>query len=212
MFKNDEELKNCKDCKKEISVNAKKCCHCGSYQNWMRFFNQSLLVTGFILTWVSIWAASPIADLLDEKRADIRVSILEGDYSNIVFMMSNVGSRAAGLAQIEIESKSRTWYLHTKLDKKLIEPGKAYILKGHNEFGLPSFVSHEIRTYLSKRYSNLKFDNNCKLVIQYVQMNGVKEYMYYPFRCGIGDIKLGDSRIGKEKHNKEKSADQKDGG
>jgi hypothetical protein len=126
-----KELNNCRECKQTINVGATKCHHCGAYQNWLRFLGTSALLAGFVLTWVSIWAAPPIKQMLEAKRADIKVSILDGDFSHMTFMISNTGNQPAGLAQIEIESKlkhgSGSWYLYSDLDKKLIEPGKAYV-------------------------------------------------------------------------------------
>jgi hypothetical protein len=182
-------MKICRDCKKEIPIDAKKCFQCGAYQNWMRYFNQSLLIAGFLLTWLSIWAAPPIVKMLDSQRADINVSILEGDHTQITFMIANSGSQPAGLSQIEIESKTTSdlyssWYLKTKLDKSLLEPGKAYIVEANNGSTVPAAVSHEIQSAMSHMH-DIEMDKNCRLVVQYVQMSGTKEYLYHPFSCDV---------------------------
>lgn len=138
-------------------------------------------MAGFVLTWVSIWAAPPIKEMLEAKRADIKVSILEGDFAHMVFMISNTGNQPAGLAQIEIESKlkhgSGSWYLYSELDKKLLEPGKAYIVKASNGSAVPAAIPHEIQAALGQR-GMLEKAKTCNLVIQYVQISGTKEYMY----------------------------------
>lgn len=176
----------CRECKNPINTGATKCHYCGAYQNWYRFLRSGALLAGFILTWASIWAAPPVKDMLEEKRAEIQVSILEGDFSNIVFMISNTGSQPAGLAQIEIESKiksgSGAWFLYSELDKKLLEPGKAYIVKASNGSAVPAAIPYEFQESLRQR-GVLEKSKTCNLVIQYVQMNGTKEYLYYPFPC-----------------------------
>ena len=62
-------------------------------------------------------------------------------------MVSNVGNRAAGLAQITIESRNRktsaTWYLTSDLDKKIIEPGKSYMIKASNGGEVPAVLPLE---------------------------------------------------------------------
>lgn len=176
----------CRDCKQPINAGASKCHHCGAHQNWLRFLGTGALVAGFVLTWVSIWAASPVKEMLEAKRADIRISILEGDFSQMVFMISNTGTQPAGLAQIEIESKLEHgpgfWYLYSELDKKLLEPGKAYIVKASNGSAVPAAIPHEIQAVLSQR-GMLDKTKTCNLVVQYVQMSGAKEYLYHPFPC-----------------------------
>jgi len=179
-------MNNCRDCKQPIKIDATKCHHCGTYQNWFRFLGTSVLLAGFVLTWVSIWAAPPIKQMLEAKRADIKVSILEGDFSHMTFMISNTGNQPAGLAQIEIESKlkhgSGSWYLYSELDKKLIEPGKAYVVKASNGSVVPAAVPHEVQAILAQRDLSA-MEKKCNLIIQYVQMNGTKECLYYPFLC-----------------------------
>ena len=48
-------MNNCRDCRNPIHHGAKKCHHCGSYQNWIRHLNTFALFTGFFLTLLSIW-------------------------------------------------------------------------------------------------------------------------------------------------------------
>ena len=155
-------MSSCRECKQPLNQEAIKCHECGAYQNWRRFVSSSGLLAGFVLTWVSIWAAPPIKELLESKRADIKVSILKGDHSHVTFMVSNVGNRSAGLSQIEIEStpknKSISWYLYSELDNKLIEPGKAYIVKASNGSVIPSAIPHELRRIMPEKA-------NCNLVI-----------------------------------------------
>ncbi len=178
-------MKECRDCIQPIKDKAIKCNHCGAYQNWLRFIGTGTLLAGFVLTWISIWAASPIKDAIEPKHADLKISILDSDYSHITFMISNVGNRSAGLVQIEIEAKGEfgptTWYLNSELDKQLLDPGKAYIVEASNNHAIPKAHSQEVQAYLSGK--GIKFEKNCDLVLQYVQLNGNKEYLYYSFPC-----------------------------
>lgn len=179
-------MNHCRYCKQLINASATKCHHCGAYQNWLRFLGTGALVAGFVLTWVSIWAAPPIKEMLETKQAEIKVSILEGDFSHMVFMISNAGTQPAGLAQNEIESTlkhgSGSWYLYSELDKKLLEPGKAYIVKASNGSAVPAAIPHEIQAVLSEK-GMLDKAKTCNLVVQYVQLSGRKEYLYHPFPC-----------------------------
>lgn len=183
----------CRECKEPINDGATKCPHCTAQQNWFRLFGNGAVLAGLALALVSIWTAKPIVEFFDAKKADINVSILDGDNLHMIFMVSNTGSRPAGLLQIEIQSKTKggtgSWYLRSDLDKKLIEPGKAYVLNASNGSVIPSPISHEIRSVLHDK--NISAES-CDLVLQYVQMNGTKVYQYFPFPCYPVDMNVGD--------------------
>lgn len=184
----------CRECKEPINIGATRCHHCSAHQSWLRFLGNGAMTAGALaLTLVSIWAAQPIKDFFDPQKADINVSILEGNALHTIFMVSNTGSRPAGLVQIGIESKLKggtgTWYLSSELDKKLIEPGKAYVLKASNGSVIPTPVSHEVLAVLSGKVA---IKENCALVLQYVEMNGTKIYKHFPFVCHTPVIDNGD--------------------
>ncbi|TOK92009.1 hypothetical protein, partial [Vibrio parahaemolyticus] len=76
-----------------------------------------------ILTWLSIWTAPPIKELFVEYKAEMKISILEGDHTQLTFMLSNVGNSPAALSRINIYNVeqsgiSTTAYLQSKLDNQ----------------------------------------------------------------------------------------------
>jgi len=177
-------MKDCCECKEEIRSDAKRCMHCGTAQNWLRYVTKSAVLSTSFLTLVSIWAAQPIKDAINPTRADINVSILDSDFGHMTFMLSNTGNRPAGLAQIEIESPGGanyiTSFLRSNLDHQLMEPGRAYVVSASNGTAIPEAVPPEILGSLRRSIASKP---NCRLVLQYVQMSGQKEYLYYPFVC-----------------------------
>lgn len=179
------QAKLCCECSQSIKIASKKCHHCGSYQNWYRFIGIYAVIAGFILTIISILAAQPIKDLIENKRADLKVSILKSDHTSMVFMLSNIGKRPAGLVQIDIESRNmsgnlKSWFLESDIDESLIEPDKAYIIKGSNDGVIPQHIPHEVQAAMKDQKIVGK---TCDLVVNYIQLNGQKEKLIYPFRC-----------------------------
>lgn len=174
----------CRECKQSINAGATRCHHCTAHQNFFRFLNNGTLIVGLVLALLSVMAAQPVVNFFDPKKAEINVSILEGDSLHTVFMVSNTGSRPAGLQQVTINSKtvggSGTWYLRSELDKKLLEPGKAYVLNASNGSVIPAPVPHEIKAILYGKNINPK---TCNLVLEFVQMNGTKVFQSTPFPC-----------------------------
>ena len=188
----------CRECKQKINVNATRCHYCGANQDWMRYITGRLgllTLTALLVSLVTILTAQPIRDRFVAKRADISVSILEGDGLYTTFMVSNVGNRAAGLAQITIESRNRktsaTWYLTSDLDKKIIEPGKSYMIKASNGGEVPAVLPLEEASAIKTVINDVS--PNYNLVLSYFQANGRKEVLYIPFvgRPTINEIRSG---------------------
>lgn len=177
-------MNQCRECRETINAGATRCHHCSAHQNWIRFFNNGTLFAGLVLALLSITTAQPVVSFLDSKKAEITVSILEGDHLHTVFMVSNTGSRPAGLQQVTINANtiggSGTWYLHSELDKKLLEPGKAYVLDASNGSVIPSPIPHEINAVLYGK--NFK-PETCQLVLEFVQMDGTKAIQSTSFPC-----------------------------
>lgn len=176
----------CIECKSDLISGAKKCARCGAFQNWRRYTNPIVIVTGFILTWISIWTAPPVKEIFTKHKAEMRISIFEGDFSYLKFMLSNIGNSPAALSEIRISAVldsglKASWYLNSELDKKLIKPNQAHIVTASNSFVIPSVVSHEFLTIYRERYGS--FPKNCNLILEYVQLSGAKEYFSTPFAC-----------------------------
>ncbi len=183
----------CCECKETLNEGALRCHSCGSYQNWKRFLNFGHLSAGLFLICVSILAAPPIAKLFHEDKVDFKISILEGDMLKFKFMLANAGNLPAALTKIEIENnveRGGTWYVESDLKNKLIAPGKAYIITASNGSAIPEPIDHEVRCIYNDRFGK-PIKNNCNLVIKYIELNGTKAYLYYPFPCRI-PIKISD--------------------
>lgn len=170
----------CCDCKNQIHDGAKKCHHCGSYQNWIRHFNTFALFTGFSLTLLSIWTIPFINGAFQSKQAELATSIIGGEYNKLEFMIANTGNQPAAITSIEIDSKFSTWYLDNQLAGSLLEPGQAKVLNASNGAPIPSPLSPQVENILDSR-GELK--KNCTLVIQYVELNGSNKAFNYPFSC-----------------------------
>ncbi|AMG07163.2 hypothetical protein J8A20_06925 [Vibrio parahaemolyticus] len=181
-----EKLSQCIECKSELKAGAKKCAQCGAVQNWRRYVSPVVITAGFILTWLSIWTAPPIKELFVEYKAEMKISILEGDHTQLTFMLSNVGNSPAALSRINIYNVeqsgiSTTAYLQSKLDNQLLNPNEAHVVTASNRSAIPSAIPHEIIAAYTERYGVI--EKNCHLILEYVQLNGTKEHLYFPFAC-----------------------------
>ncbi|MCM7883829.1 hypothetical protein [Enterobacter sichuanensis] len=179
----------CRDCRNPIHHGAKKCHHCGSYQNWIRHLNTFALFTGFFLTLLSIWTIPFINGVFQSKQAEIVTSIISGESNKLHFMIANNGNQPAAITSIEIDSKMSfgigTWYLDNQLDGTLLEPGQAKVLNASNGAPIPSPLPYEIQTILNSKDDVPK---NCTLIIQYVELNGSNKSFTYPFMCSPFEV------------------------
>lgn len=183
-------MRLCCECKETIKLNATKCFHCSSVQGWRRLLRAPLIFFGFALTIVSIWAADPIKQILDPKTANIRPSIISGDYRQIKIMLTNLGTRSATVISLEISARTKqghigTWYLITDLDGKLLEPKKSFIVTASNGEKIPSFVERFRSNSLKKLYN---YPDNCILLVNYLEVNGQETSASYPFMCDPVEI------------------------
>lgn len=179
----------CCACQEEINLNATRCKHCSAVQGWRRFIGSPLILSGFTLTLISIWAAEPVKKLLDPQKAEIQISLTGGDHLHTDFMISNYGSRPATLEKIQIQSKTKhgyaTWYLQSKMDGKLLDSGKTYIVNASNGSVIPGVIEHERKQILKSKFG---FAENCELLINYIETNGTKIILSYPFMCDPVDF------------------------
>ncbi|MET3433554.1 hypothetical protein ABIC71_003056 [Herbaspirillum seropedicae] len=192
-----ESKKECVECAQPIKLRAKRCNHCASYQSALRRYLQMIvLTTGFALTTLTIYLLPPVKEMIEPQKADIKVSVVDSDFKAISFMIANVGNQTAAITQVQLETKAESGYhsvhyLKSDIDHSLLDPGKAKIVKASNGYLVPEAVSHEVRQMLANQ--NIKLEESCELVIQYIQLSGTKFYKQFPFACRLidrGDIKI----------------------
>jgi len=187
----------CVACREVVNKDATKCHHCGALQGWRRWVAGPVVISSLLLTVISIWAAEPVKRLFDSQVADIKVSFLKGDSYNTTFMLANVGTKPAGLAGVEIKTTTEeglsTWHiLDDDLKGKLINPGKAYVVKAFNGSIIPSVIPPEINEVLRAR---LHMKENCFLQVKYVELNGSAVTRSFPFFCQPVDLRVGGGLI-----------------
>lgn len=173
-------LKKCRACKRLIDDYATKCQHCSSEQSWQRFLGNPLTI-GITLTLISIWISEPVKKLFDPATSDITVSILSGDSLNIALMISNIGTRSAGITGISMktEGSNATWYLYNRSGDNLIEPGKSYLINASNG----SAIHSPYPPFISEQLARQGMHKNCWLSVDRIEMNGTQNTSKIPFFC-----------------------------
>ncbi|MBY8957122.1 hypothetical protein J1G18_07475 [Pseudomonas sp. MIS38] len=178
-------MKECYACKEEIKDKAVKCRHCSAIQGWMRLLSAPIVITGLVLTIVSIYASEPIKKFLDPKSAVIEAVIPSGNFHQISITLTNEGTRTATLLNFKIEGRTNqgrmtSYRLKSDLDGKLIEPGKPYAAIASNSELIPSFIERMRSAPLKEMHG---FKENCRLLIDYVDFNGQELIKPFPFMC-----------------------------
>jgi len=178
-------MSQCCECKEEIRDDAIRCRHCSSIQGWRRILRAPWLTCTLMLTIVSILAAEPVKNFLDPKKADIQPAITDGDFYRTNITLTNKGTRAATLVSIKIEGRSKdglstTWYLRSNLDGQILEAGKSYVTTASNGDLIPGFVNRMRSAPLKQIHG---FSENCRLLIDYTDINGQEFILPYPFMC-----------------------------
>lgn len=176
----------CRACMEIIHVDASRCHHCGQIQGWRRFIGSPTSIVALILSLLSIAATKPVEKLFDAERADFQVSITGGDFYAAQLMIFNIGSKPATLDGLEIMSKSNgrstTWYLNSSTDGEILESGKSYKIKATNSGLIPKIVEPEFSAILQSKFN---FEDNCLLIVKYIEVTGQKVIRSQPFMCDL---------------------------
>ncbi|UST71407.1 MULTISPECIES: hypothetical protein [Pseudomonas] len=177
-------MKQCDECKESIKINATRCHHCTVLQGWRRLIKIPLIMLTVILTVASIFSSEVIKKITDPKTAIIQSVIIDGSNREVAFMVTNEGSRAATLSNVKIEGQttegySASYLMKSDLDGKLLEPSHTYrgLATGYI---IPKPVEHQRSIPLKEIYG---FADNCRLLIEYVDINGQHIIRPYPFMC-----------------------------
>ncbi|MBD9545245.1 MULTISPECIES: hypothetical protein [unclassified Pseudomonas] len=122
---------------------------------------------------------------MDPQKASMLAAITDGDYSKINITLTNAGTRAATLKNMKIEGTTKQgqlalWFLNSSLDGAILEPGKSYVTVASNVDRIPGIVEPMRSVPLRKMYG---FTDNCRLLIEYVDVNGQGFIYPYPFMC-----------------------------
>lgn len=107
--------KHCRICDELISLHAKKCIHCGSYQNWRRFLAVSSAIAfglSLFATSVAVWPV--VREAWRRPDSDIRVVSVPRIQSGHVFLLvTNYGKKPGTLdivtLNLPIEGPNRIW-------------------------------------------------------------------------------------------------------
>lgn len=178
-------MKQCCECKENINLEASRCRHCTAIQGWRRLVRAPIIIAGLVLTIVSIVASEPIKKFFDQKNASIQAVVTDGDFYKTNITLTNEGTRAATLQNIKIEGMTNqghlaSYYLTSDLDGKLIEPGKSYVTTATSNHLVPRFIERMRSMPLKEMYG---FKENCRLLIDYIDVNGEEIIRPYPFMC-----------------------------
>ncbi|WP_193427666.1 hypothetical protein [Pseudomonas citronellolis] len=167
-----------------IHAEASRCHHCGQIQGWRRFIGSPTSIVALVLSLLSIAATKPVEKLFDAERANFQISITGGDFTAAQLMVLNIGSKPATLDAMEIMSKSngssKTWYLYSSTDGEILEPGKSYKIKATNPSLIPKVIEPERSAVLKSQFA---FEDNCLLIVKYIEVTGQKIVRSQPFMC-----------------------------
>ncbi|WP_182375328.1 MULTISPECIES: hypothetical protein [Pseudomonas] len=174
----------CQACLEPIHIKANRCFHCGQIQGWRRFIGSPTSIVALILSLLSIAATKPVEKLFDAERADLQISITGGDFSAAHLMILNIGTKPATVYAMEIMSKSsgsaKTWYLYSSTNEEILEPGKTYKIKASNSGLIPMVIEPEHSSILKSQFA---YEDNCLLIVKYIEVTGQKGVRSQPFMC-----------------------------
>lgn len=141
---NQDSIKRCRDCNEEINSDAKKCRHCGSYQNWQYRLNLSNSVIALLIALISVSTLFTQVVIQAAKKDNSSVIMVFQGIENdkITILASNTGNRPAIIRSVELyiytdESRQTVFYLSP-------------FQSGPNSRGLPEQKQKEVYLNIQK--------------------------------------------------------------
>ncbi len=120
----------CKICLSEMKVGAKKCLICNSYQDWRRYFNNSVMILSLLIALISvITTGGPIIkSLFVQDRSAVHFSILNCENDKIQIVSSNLGNRAGILKGVTLnilsnDTEKKSVVLTWGNENPVVKPG-----------------------------------------------------------------------------------------
>lgn len=174
----------CKDCRKPIALDAKRCFHCGSFQSGVSRHNTNIaLFSALLVACLTLVAAKPVWDYVNERKAEIHLTQLEcGEIDHYCFLVSNKGNSDAFLTEAYLTTASKpdtTYILNHDQKHKIVESGKALkvISKISNE--APPMIPYELQFDVK----GIEFPKLCSVELKYIQVSGVEDSVFKKFSC-----------------------------
>jgi hypothetical protein len=96
--------KACTTCGEEIAASARKCTHCGTWQDWRRYLVFSNTILALLVALVSVTAVTGpvIRDLLITKDSHLISSFVGVIDNEAVFTVANSGNRPGSVGEARI--------------------------------------------------------------------------------------------------------------
>lgn len=106
-----KENKRCRICGEDIKLAARKCVHCGSWQDWRGSIGMSATILSLLVALVSVTTAllPAMTDFLRTDDSSFRFSFQRSSKQGFAILVSNIGRRpgSVGSALIDLSSKKQ---------------------------------------------------------------------------------------------------------
>ena len=159
MVSSTDKFIQCIICKEKIHIDAIKCPHCGSFQNWRRHLGISSSFLSIMVAFISVLTVfiTVMSDSTIKNDSDVNASIIswQRTYFNdlgaltqvliVEALVTNSGKKPAAIKAFSIKGagEKQFQYLrsgpleytdmhpHREIKAQIVEPGKTLLLKHH---------------------------------------------------------------------------------
>jgi hypothetical protein len=169
----EQTQKLCRTCSQLIPSLAKKCTHCGDFQDWRSHLGMSTTVLSLLVALVSVSSqAIPVilSAIKPEASAEIRATLQGSDRFFLTILATNTGQLTGGVNRVYISAKNRSavWFQ---------EPNTFPVFIGSNsETAIRFIISDKVR---------LRNAEGCQLHVVYFDSKGRVFESIQDFECGL---------------------------
>ena len=153
----------CRVCHEEIEVDARKCIHCNSFQNWRRFLNLGNTTLALIVALISVvsLAVPPLMKAIELDKEQIEIYVVSDKIGNLEVVAYNNGT-AIGVIKKHVQFSVTFLNGNTQEEELFVNTGvgktsDARILKPQDAY-----------SYYISGIKKLEGANQCKLIFHVI--------------------------------------------
>ena len=188
----------CVMCKEAVKAGARRCPHCGSFQNWRRHLTFSSVVLSWAIALISLLTVvmALVTKIATPEEENIQLRLLEVNQAEDFILMwgSNAGKRPGVIRSVFFEIPGGNSTSDRKLElfvvrEDAVQPKQDGVVVDAGPVVLEPGVSQRIRFYSYEeempelRLKPTGAGTHCKLIVEVLQFNGGIRTLEHEYRC-----------------------------
>lgn len=185
------ETKKCINCKEDIYLDAKKCKHCDSFQDSLKYKNELAYIIILLTIVISVITFynqlnEIIKNMNHEKISKLEFDVIDTYDDHLKILIRNEGNIPAVIKSASISNYLKNGPLtncRIPLDNPiLVKPNEYIIQKIYPYCAIPRSIK-ETNKFLLSDLKKIPKKALCKIILDVMQQGNIQQYKSLEFKC-----------------------------